>query len=518
VTSNTAQIVIDGASNIATISSRQLGTNLGYWAATDVTDPATLAAVQAVGAKLVRWPGGTNSDNYHWQNHTDCDTDTGTTPNTATFNPVAYQASNTFPNFVSNILVGGNLEGVITVDYGTNVTCTAGADPHEAAAWVAYVKAHGYNIHYWTVGNEQFGGWEPDLHTSSVPGKSHIGADYVKNVNGANGFYALMKAQDPSAQVGVVVEGAWDGLQDWDGWDAAVLGCATVTDANTCATKKTGAKFDFVELHYYEQQPGSPSDCAGNGECDSYLLGQAITDFSNSIANLRAQLVTTGHSATTPIMLGEFNSVAYNQGKQTMSIVNALNIGMVYGEIFKNQVDITTLWFGAGGNQDCNENNSDSLYGWQQFGGYDEVAYNTSSSWNNCNDSDPTHTIPEGTLLPTGRAAYLVSQFATPGEHILTAAVDSSLPNVRVYAATQGTGYSLMLFNLDQTNTTSATVGISNAPGSSFTGSTLTYGKAQYDDSQNYIWTGPVSQSLGTVGSTVTLSLPPWSMTVLKLQ
>ncbi len=508
------QVSVDGSSNVATISSRQLGTNLGYWAS-DVTDPATLTAVQDVGAQLVRWPGGTNSDNYHWQNHSDCNTDTGAVPNTATVDPVAYLPTNTFPNFVAHVLAAGNLEGAITVNYGTNVTCDGGADPHEAAAWVAYVKTHSYNIHYWTVGNEQFGGWEPDLHTSSVSGQTHVGADYVKNVNGANGFYALMKAQDPTAKVGVVVEGAWDGLSDWDGWDAAVLGCATVTDPNTCATKTTGAKFDFVELHYYEQQPGSPSDCAGNGECDSYLLGQAITDFSNAIANLRVQLVTTGHPSTTPIMLGEYNSVAYSQGKQTMSIVNALNMGMVYGEIFKNQVDIATLWFGVGGNQGCDNNNSSTLYGWQNFGGYDAVAWNTASAWNNCG-SGPN--VPEGTVFPTGQAEYLAGQFAVAGNHILTASVDSSLPNVRVYAATQGTGYALMMFNLSKTATTSVTTSVSNASGSSFTGSMQTYGKAQYDDSKNNVWTGPVSQSLGTVGSTVTVSLPPWSMTVVKLQ
>jgi hypothetical protein len=526
VTSSTVQIVIDGASNIATISSRQLGTNLGTWGA-DVTDPNTLADVQKTGAKLVRWPGGTSADTYHWQNNSTCDvSDYNTTPWTYASSGAgnSWLPQNTFDNFVNDIIVPGNLEMALTVNFGTNKACNGPGDPTEAAAWVAYVRSHGWSARYWTVGNEQFGGWSPDLHVYAPAGQyggtgGHFGTRYTQSMNGSNGFYNLMKAQDSTAMIGAVVEGM--GLDYWDNWDAGVLGCASASGPTSCTTRGTSASFDYVELHWYAQQPlvyvpSGVTDCAGNGECDSYLLNQAPQDFTANIALLRGELTATGHSANTPIMLGEFNSVSTLQGKQTMSIVNALFMGMMFGEILNNHVDVATMWFGAGGNQGCDNNNDSSLYGWQNFGGYDAVAYNTSQSWNGCDGV--VNAIPEGAVFPAGNAAYLVSQFATPGEHMLTATVASSLTNVRAYAATQGTGYSLMLFNLDQINSTSVTIGISNTPGSSFTGSTQTYGKLQYDDSQNNVWTGPVSQSLGTVSSTVTLSLPPWSMTVLKLQ
>jgi hypothetical protein len=32
------------------------------------------------------------------------------------------------------------------------------------------------------------------------------------------------------------------------------------------------------------------------------------------------------------------------------------------------------------------------------------------------------------------------------------------------------------------------------------------------------VWTGPVTANLGAVGTTATVTLPPWSMTILKLQ
>jgi hypothetical protein len=506
-------ITIDGASNLATISSRELGTNLGTWGA-DVTDPNTLTDVQKTGAKLVRWPGGTSADTYHWQDNSTCDVSSyNTSPWTYTSSGPGngWLPQNSFDNFVNNVAVPGNLEMALTVNYGTNQACNGPGDPTEAATWVAYVKSKGLNARYWTVGNEQYGGWSPDLHVYTPASQyggtgGHSGAVYAQSMNGSSGFYNLMKAQDPTAMIGAVVEA--EGLDYWDGWDAGVLGCASASGPTSCATKGTGASLDYVELHWYAQQPGQ--------ESDSYLLNQAPQDFTNNIKLLRGELTATGHSASTPIMLGEFNSVAYNQGKQTMSIANALFTGMMYGEILNDNLAVATMWFGAGGSQGCGNNNSSTLYGWQDFGGYDAVAYNTSSSWNDCGNT--AKTVPEGAVFPAGRAAYLVSQFATPSEHMLTASVGSSLSSVRAYAATQGTGYALMLFNLDQNNPTTITLNFANASKSLFSGTTLTYGKAQYDDSKNNVWTGPVSGSLGTIASGSNIVLPPWSMTVVRLQ
>jgi hypothetical protein len=188
---------------------------------------------------------------------------------------------------------------------------------------------------------------------------------------------------------------------------------------------------------------------------------------------------------------------------------------MVVGEVLNDNVDVATWWFGAGGTQGCANNNSDSLYGWQSFGGYDLVAANATSGWNYCGSGT---VVPEGTLFPSGNAFAMAQQFAQPGNSTLAVAVDAKLSDVKAYAATQGSGYALMLFNLNQTATTTATVGVKNAAGGSFTATTTTYGKQQYDDSKNNVWTGPVNASLGHVQGSVSVTLPPWSMTVLKLQ
>jgi hypothetical protein len=466
VSPSSAQIQIDALSSVAPIVATQIGTNYGDWF--DLTSGSPETSLISTGAHFVRWPGGSNADSSNWQTNSYCNG--------------AYESpGSTYANFMNLVAIPAGVEVAVTVNYGSNPpSCNAGGSPQLAAAWVAYAKAHGHNVHHWTVGNEVYGGWEYDLHKPA-----NDPTTYANAMSGANGFYALMKAADPTAQIGIVLNGV---PPDNPSWDSTVL---------------SKAPFDFVEIHYYAQQPGS--------ESDSWLLNSGPADITSQITAVRGELTAAGKSASTPILVGELNSVAYNQGKQTMSIVNALWTGMVFGELLNDNVPMVTYWFGYGGGCNGGGNNSSSLYGWQQFGGYDEV----SSSWGDCGGGFPT--IPDGVVLPNGYAAQLVSQFATPGGTMLTATVNSSLPNIRAYGAATGSGYAVMIFNLDKNATTSATVGVANTNDTSFTASTITYGKAQYDDSKNNVWTAPVSQSLGVVNGAVTLSLPPWSMTVLKL-
>jgi len=500
--------VVDAGSNGATISARQFGTNLGNWFNVDFGGIGNIATqVKRIGVQIVRWPGGSKADGYHWLgaqylNYLNVLNGSIAAPNSSGCEgSTIYDVGFTFDRFMNDVVTAGNLEAALTVNYGSNLTCNGGGDPKEAAAWVAYAKAKGYNTHYWTVGNEVYGSWEQDQHAVK-----NDATTYGQAMAGPNGYYQLMKAADATAQVGVVVIGD---SRPGDTWQCN-NNCSSNTDLTMLANAQYQGKpqFDYVEFHWYAQQP--------NNESDTYLLKQAPIDFANEISSLRSELGNAGlDPATMPVMLGEVNSVAYNPGKQTSSIVNALFTGMIFGEIFKNNIAVSTWWFGYGGNQNCGNNNSSSLYGFQNFGGYDQIAANTQYSWNGCNSGLQ---VPEGTIFPTGNAAYLASQFATAGNHVLTTTVSNTLTNVKAYAATQASGYSLMLFNLDNASSANITLNVQNATRSSFTASTLTYGKAQYDDSANNIWTGPVSQSLGSVGNMVAVTLPPWSITVVKLQ
>lgn len=457
-----AQIVVDAADVGAPISKDVLGANMAAWF--DQTHAGAAAALQGAGLKMTRWPGGSLSDVYHWQTSTAC---AG-----GYINP-----NSTFDNFMQDVALPAHLDVAVTLDYGSNAACTAGGDPAEAAAWVDYANnTKHYGIKRWTVGNENYGFWEYDLH----PLKNDAGT-YAAAV--ANGFYPAIKAKDPTSQVGIVVAGSYS-----PAWDSYVL---------------THAKFDFVEAHYYAQSPGN--------ENDAYLLDSAPAAVGAEVAKIRGEMNAAGVPKSVPIYVGELNSVVGNPGKQTMSIVNGLFAGMATAELMKQGVPMMTWWLGFGG---CGVGNqSKSLYGWQNFGGYMMLSDGTPEY--GCSNAQTT---AFGTPFPSARAFQVLAQFVRPGNRLVGVDVDPSRPLVRSYAASAGTGFALLLFNLDQNASVPVTVALGHTTRSSFRATSIVYDKALYDQSKNGAWPGPVTSSLGTVGKTFGLSLQPWSMTVVQLK
>ena len=73
-----------------------------------------------------------------------------------------------------------------------------------------------------------------------------------------------------------------------------------------------------------------------------------------------------------------------------------------------------------------------------------------------------------------------------------------------------------MLFN-NTLKTIALDARIAGSGKSSFTATLSVYGKTQYDESKENKWIGPVKRSLGTVGTTVPLTLPAYSVSILTL-
>ncbi len=476
LTAPLVNVTVDAAAVGAQIQAGVFGANMSV--GFDITDPPGQGALLAgTGIKTIRWPGGIPADLYHWQTNT-------WSRNACGFfgpGPVSEPPTNaSFDSFMQNFATPNTFDVLITLNYGTNATCDGPADPNEAIAWVDYANNQKrYGIRYWSVGNEvYFPGTTPDLHPVH-----HDPATYANEV--ANQIYPGIKAKDPTAQVGVVVTG----IQGPNNWDPIVL---------------QNAKYDFVEMHFYPEVPGQ--------EDDTFLLTQAPPQFAQSLNRVKQELTAAGRP-NTPIMVGEFNSVSNDPGKQSVSIVNALYIGMVLGEILTGGVPIATVHVGF---TSCGVGNqSPSLYGWQNFGSYNLFSDGlpTVHAVPGCPNAQPT---PFGTPFPNARAYQLATLFARPSEHVLAARVQQA-PSVRAYAATQGTGYALLLFNLDKNNPVTLTIAMDNQPNVSFTGQTVTYNKAIYDLSRNNVWAGPSFKSLGLLTNPFSITLTPWSMTVVQL-
>jgi len=442
----------------AVIDARVLGTNFAGWY--DITQSGLAASLQQGDITAVRWPGGSASDEFHWQSNTLCAGG-------------YFNSNSTFDNFMTDVALPAKVDVAVTLDYGSNSACNAGGDPSEAAAWVTYAnKTKNYGIKYWTVGNEVYGSWEYDLH--QIP---HDSATYAQAV--ASGYYPQIKAADSTAQVGVVVEPNWS-----PAWDPNVL---------------SNAKYDFVEYHFYAQTPGQ--------ESDSYLLTQAPQALTAGVQAVQKDLATAGH-ANTPIYVGELGSVYSNPGKQTTSITQSLFAGQVLGELMNDGVFRSTWWLAYGGCSDATSGNfSKSLYGFQDFGGY--MVFSDGTPEYGCPNAP---VVPRGTLLPTVRAYQIMSPVAVTGEHMLATTLGGSSSNVRAYAMTHGKGYGVVLFNLNKTVAATVAVSIDSLSGGSKL-NLLTYGKTQYDKSKNNVWAGPVSKQAGKWTGSFNVTVAPWAMT-----
>ncbi|UWZ81650.1 hypothetical protein [Occallatibacter riparius] len=457
------------------VTDQLLGMNLADWY--DPTDPAILPAFKAAGIKAVRWPGGSWSDNYHWEKNMLCYSPTAGAP----LQPGGWAHPNgTYDKFINDVEIPGGLDVALTADYGTDATCTKGGDPTEAAAWITFAEKNGGKVSHMTVGNENYGSWETDLHA-----KPNDPTTYATAV--ATGFYPDIKAVDKNVPVGVVVNPG--NVPDWD----------TIVLAN--------AKYDFVEYHFYPQGPGQ--------ESDTYITQQAAQELTKQVETLKAELKTAG-KPDMPIYVGEVGSVYTNPGKQSWSITQGLYAGQALGEMMNEGVSRLTWWIGFG---DCNQddkgkalgNMSSSLYGWQTFGAYN--VFSDGPSDGPCGVGSG----PAGTMSPTARAFQLFSNVAVNGESVLTPTVAGDITNVRAYAATHSGGTALVLFNLNGTASEDVKITLS-AQSSSSDVQVITYSKAIYDTSKNGKWDPPVTKDMGPQSLPVKLTLDPWSMNVVIIK
>jgi hypothetical protein len=506
-----ATVTIDPSSPGIAVTNQILGMNLAAWYVSPTNAASINTALNQAGIKAIRWPGGSWSDQYHWGYQTGssslvspymCTCSSGTS---CTANDTSGWAGNqTFAQFASLIPEAGPFDLALTADYGTNEACSAGGDPAEAAAWAAASVTDGITPSHMTVGNEEYGSWETDLHT-----KPNDPTTYANAVIGSSGYYDLIKAASPNTKVGVVVDAQSNCcVADWD------------------STVLSNAKgfYDFVEFHFYPQNPG--------GESDTYIISQAPAVFTQNINTLKSELQTAGETGT-PIYVGEMGSVSSNPGKQSLSITQGLFAGQLLGEMMNDGVARSTWWIGFGNCNGTAGNDDSSLYGWQDYGAYNVFSDGPTVD-PTCPDSGAV-----GTMNPTAEAYNLFQNVAVAGEHVLTPSVSGDTTDVHAYAATathiDGTGLALVIFNLNET--TSKTVEVTvTGEGASPGVTVMTYDKEMYDytntscqsdptctydPTHNYStaqWVNPTSTNMGSQSLPLTLTLAPWSINVVLIQ
>jgi hypothetical protein len=388
---------VDTTTPVRLVDEKVFGLNTAVWNGA-FPDAQTVADLQEMKVRFLRYPGGSSSDAFHWQTNVDNSGNSAGPNNFDTFAPAALAAG---------------AQVVITANYGTGTV-------QEAADWVTYSNVtKGYGFKYWEVGNECYGTWEDD--TQSSP---HDPYTYATR---AVQYIKAMKAVDPTIRVGVVAVTGEDANSNGytshpatnprtnaahNGWTPVML--ATMKAAGTLP--------DYLIYHRYDGSPGSESDAT--------LLQAALT-WPNDAAALRQMLTDYlgASGAAVQLLVTENNSVYTGPGKQSVSVVNGLYMADSIANVMQTEFNSLIWWDmynGPGttynnGTTNVSVNLSSSLYGWRMYGDYGVENGGAGSLDPTAHDRYPTFYIMK-----------LMSDFARQGDTVVTAT--SNNPQLSAYA------------------------------------------------------------------------------------
>jgi hypothetical protein len=463
-----AHLAVDAGHPVRTVDARLFALNAAAWDAPFAT-PGTAALLAEIDNRALRFPGGSLSDEYDW------------VTNMSGGN--AWTWATSFDAF-SSIATQTNAQVFVTVNYGTGT-------PAQAAAWVTYANVtKSLGFRYWEVGNECYGSWETDANT-----RAH---DPVTYANRFAAYAAQMKAADPTIKVGAVVVPGEDSYanygdetatnprtsQQHHGWTPVML----------ARLSQLGVAPDFVIHHRYAQEPGNESDAG--------LLAGSGT-WANDAADLRQQLADYLGSAGAGVELvcTENNSVTFNPGKQTTSLVNGLFLADSLGHALLTEFAAVVWWDLRNGTLSGN-NNSPSLYGWRMYGDYGVV--------------DPFANPPSAAQrYPVFYVMKLLKSFARGGDTVVSATSDWS--GLSVFSALRLDGtLTLLVVNKSPTAAQDAEIALTGwVPSGAAT--VRSYGIPQDEAARLGTGSADVAQAAAAASRTFTRSFPPYSATVVTL-
>jgi alpha-N-arabinofuranosidase len=258
----------------------------GAWAGSGV-DPELLQIL--VGSRLggLRFPGGDLANTYRWKNGIGARAGRGAGQD---FNGQATPSDFGSDEFLALCRQARLSPSVVTVN--------PNAEPAEAADWVEYLNgaattpwgarraagghAEPAGVRWWEVGNESFDPHQPGF----------VGArDYARRFLA---FAAAMKARDPAARIGLVLEAtflqaAWMPrlMPHMPTWNDEVLAIA-------------GAQADFGVVHFYAPHDKTSRDDALHR---AVMAGSEV--FAANLARVRQSLASHGRAGL-PLVVSEY--------------------------------------------------------------------------------------------------------------------------------------------------------------------------------------------------------------------
>ncbi|MBP2707702.1 cellulose binding domain-containing protein [Microbispora sp. RL4-1S] len=387
-----ATVTVNTRAALATVPDTGVGANHAVWDSQLGTD--TVAdLLKDAGVRMMRYPGGSYSDIYHWKD------------NTA---PGGYVAPGTdFDTFMGGVRRAG-AQPIIIANYGTGTA-------QEAADWVKYANVtKGYGVKYWEIGNELYGNghyganWEADDHVDKGP------AEYARNVVA---YADAMKAVDPTVKIGAVLTAPAN-------WPDALVGSGDQGNWNQVVLAAAASKIDFVILHWYPSATSPAEVLTRPGQIDDmiYLVRRQIAAYAGSRA------------ADIGIAMTETNS-----GLGTTTQPGALFAADAYTTLLENGVFNVDWWDVHNG-----PGTVSTIAGQTDYGDWGMLSSGTCAASGECEPALNTPFAPY-------HGIKMVSTFARPGDQLVRAA--SSEPLVSAHAARRPNGdLAVLLVNRDPDN------------------------------------------------------------------
>jgi len=176
------RVTVDAGTVLREINPLFFGVNALFWIEDDASlrDGIIAQRLREMPCRLLRFPGGTAAENYHWR--------TGTLENRKRF-PFKDGPATTDTDEFMKLCREVGAEPMLVVNLETSfLKGDLDAGVREACDWVRYCnKEKGYNVRYWEIGNEQY------LLTNMTA--DQYATAFVR-------FARAMKAVDPAIRIG----------------------------------------------------------------------------------------------------------------------------------------------------------------------------------------------------------------------------------------------------------------------------------------------------------------------------
>ncbi len=335
----TVAVTIDAGKTISKVSQYVYGHNAAAWGGKLDQNTQAVKDINNLNPQLIRWPGGSMSDNYMWKatSKTTCPKDL---PPTYSYQDLHYGSNNSswtmsVDNYYS-LLAKTNSTGVITVNYGYARYGT-GPDPARTAAkyaadWVRYDNGR---TKYWEIGNECFGNWESGYKIDKSLNKDGQPEIVTGDLYGKHCKIFIEEMRKAAKEVGNDIKIGVVAMDSYVTWDV------TQRDWNKGMMPHIADVADFIVVHSYYTPYNENSNVA--------TILNSAANTKNLMTYINDGLKTYAKHAPLPIALTEWNIFAEGSA-QGVSYINGMHASLVLGELIKyafgqgNRWDFVNGW------------------------------------------------------------------------------------------------------------------------------------------------------------------------------